>query len=99
MPQHTIRAMGIGWYTREDYPRILQVMDDGEKLPDTYDHWIKAAETGEKQFKQSGATVFRAYIYPDEFLTWCKSKSLRPNAEARMRWGNEFVYSQVKSTQ
>lgn len=98
MTQHTVRAVGIAWYSRQDYPRILQIMEDGSKLPETYYHWLKSAEVGERQLSKSGMTVFRAHIVPDEFLAWCQRNGLRPNADARMRWGNEFVYSQVKTT-
>jgi len=93
-----VRAVGIAWYSRQNYRRILEIMEDADKLPATYDQWLKSAETGERQMKHSGYIVVRAIIDPEEFVAWCRSRGLKADAKARMQWGNEFVYRQVKST-
>lgn len=98
MQPKSVRAVGIAWYSRQRYRRILEIMDDAEKLPATYDQWLKGAETGERQLKRSGHIVIRAMIDPEEFVSWCRTRGLKPDAQARMQWGNEFVYQQVKST-
>jgi hypothetical protein len=35
---------GIPWYKREDYPLILEIMEDADGLPATYDEWEELAE-------------------------------------------------------
>jgi len=95
MPQE-ISSLGIGWYNREDYPRILQIMEDAHVLPPTYDVWRKKAEGLESQVKASGAAVVvRAIIKPEEFVAWCASRGMKVDAKARTAFGSEFVYRSV----
>lgn len=97
MPQ-LIRAAGMVWYRREDYPRILQIMSDAEKLPRTYDAWAQGAESGEKKFKADGVIVVRAVIDPDTFPNWCAVRGLEINAKARNAFASEVAYNEVKRT-
>lgn len=92
----TVSAVGFAWYYRGDYPRILQIMTDADVLPSTYDKWIRAAESAEKQAQKSGRQVVRAIIDPDTFVTWCAARNMEPNAEARMAYANEEAYRAVK---
>ena len=41
-----IQAAGMAWYKRENYTRLLQIFEDSDKLHDTYDEWLVAAEQG-----------------------------------------------------
>ena len=94
----TVKAVGIPWYYRQEYRRILDIMEDADKLPATYDRWIKSAETVERDLKSKGHIVVRAIINPDEFAAWCRSRGLNINANARMQWGNEAAMRHVKGS-
>ena len=96
MVRQIVRAVGIAWYHQQDYHRILDIMEDADLLPAGYDEWLKSAETGERQLKRSGQIVVRAVINPDEFPSWCRTRSLKIDAEGRMRWANEAALRQVK---
>jgi hypothetical protein len=91
MPQ-PISSLGIGWYSREDYPRILQIMEDVHVLPPTYEVWREKAEDLESRAKSLGATVVRAIIKPNEFVVWCASHGMKVDAKARTAFGTEFSY-------
>ena len=91
-----ISAVGLGWYERDDYPRILQVMADAEKLPRTFDEWQKLAERTERETQAKGVRVVRAVIKSDDFVAWCRERGLKVDAQARMRFGNEAAYRAVK---
>jgi hypothetical protein len=54
MTAKAIRAAGISWYRAEDYGRILEIMEDADKLPATFDQWLKTAERGERELKDKG---------------------------------------------
>ena len=88
--------MGIGWYEREDYARILEIMEDAHLLPRTYDEWRERAELGERQQKEAGVSVIRAVIKPEEFLAWCRALGLKVDAQARTRFGSEVAYRSLK---
>ena len=98
LASHPIRAVGIAWYSRQDYRRILEIMEDANNLPRTFDQWLTRAEATERKFKSSGHIVIRAIIEPEEFAAWCHARGLNVDAKARTKWGNECVYRQVKST-
>jgi hypothetical protein len=88
---HPIRAVGIAWYARQDYRRIVEIMDDADQLPGTFDQWLKRAEATEREMKRAGHTVARTMIKPDEFAAWCRAKGLSLDGKARSQWSSEFV--------
>lgn len=93
-----VRAVGLVWYSRQDYPRILEIMEDSFKLPETFDKWLRSAELGEREMKRAGHIVVRARVDPAVFREWCVSNGVKADAEGRMKWANLCAYEQVKST-
>lgn len=85
-------VVGMPWYKRADYRRILEIMDDAEQLPTTFDKWQGRAESMERQQIRAGIPVIRAYIDPDKFVAWCAETGCKVDAEARMAWGNLAAY-------
>ena len=84
-------SLGIGWYSRKDYPRILEIMEDAHVLPPTYELWSKKAEGLERGAAALGAIVVRASIEPEEFVAWCASHGMKPDAKGRNAFGSDFV--------
>ncbi len=93
-----IRATGIPWYFRQDYARILEIMEDAHLLPPTYDMWRKKAEGLERDMKSKGMVVVRAEVDPQEFPRWCAARGLHVDADARSRFASEVAYRQVSQT-
>jgi len=93
-----VRAVGMSWYRAEDYRRILEIMEDADKLHSTYDQWLKAAERGERELKGKGHIVIRAMLDPDQFTAWCREKGLKRDAQARTQFASWFAAQQVKDT-
>lgn len=83
-----IRVTGMVWYRPEDYSAILRIMTDSQKLPRTFHEWRMKAESGEKKLRRDGHTIVRAYIDPETFPDWCRSRGLDIDAEARMQYAN-----------
>lgn len=94
-----VSVVGIGWYEREDYPRILEVMEDARLLPRTYNEFLEKAHLGERKLTSAGHRVVHAVIKPDEFVSWCRARNLKIDTHARQRWGNEFAYASAKEAQ
>ena len=90
-----VKVIGIAWYKRADYPRILDIMTDSHKLPTTFDKWQKLAEDTERTARQRGLTVVRAHIDPENFVAWCARNNLQVGAEGRSRWGAERAMHHV----
>jgi hypothetical protein len=79
---------GLAWYEERDYPAILAMMEDADRLPATFARWREKAETAERELRRKGHTVVRAMISPDTFPAWCRSRGLKLNAEARIMFAN-----------
>ncbi|RYZ64052.1 MAG: hypothetical protein EOP08_09760 [Proteobacteria bacterium] len=80
----SITAAGIPWYRRATYDRVLEVMTDSERLPETYDAWLARAERAIEQARNVGLQTLKAHLDPDQFLVWCDEHDLEPNNFARL---------------
>jgi hypothetical protein len=85
--KHPVTA--LPWYDRRDYPVLLKLFSDPDKLPTTYDAWLERAEGVERQFKKAGFTVARIWIRPVPFAAWCKERNVSPDQAARLFFANE----------
>ena len=73
----------IPWYTRAAYPRVLEVMQDRDILPRSYDEWLARAEVVVEQARRHGRLPVKSEIDPERFLGWCKARGLDPDSDAR----------------
>ena len=87
-----ISVVGVPWYRKGDYARLRALFADGARLHETYGGWLAAARTAETHLVAQGHRVVRVEIEPDEFVVWCSGHDIAPDAEARMRYANEFAY-------
>lgn len=76
-------GIGIPWYRREDYPAILDLMEDRERLPPTFEHWENGAQQAISQCEARGIAWHRAHIDPKNFRAWCLMRGLHVDAAAR----------------
>lgn len=84
---HPVTA--LPWYHRSDYPALLKLLRDPDKLPATYDAWLMRAEATERQLKKAGFGVARIWIRPTRFAAWCKERNVSPDQRARLTFANE----------
>lgn len=85
-------AVGVYWIKEEDYPALLRVFDDGEKLPRSFGEWLKMAEEMERGLKAYGHPVMRVTIDPNTFPAWCAAHDTNPGREGRKRFVAEAVF-------
>src|SRR5690349_3251657 len=90
MTDASARRIGLPWYSREDYPRIRDMMIDRHNLAPTYDGWLAAAENNESVGQQAGLQITRIMIAPEAFAAWCVEKGLEPDSTARMSYVAEL---------
>jgi hypothetical protein len=84
-------AVGVYWLKEEDYPALLRIFDDGNKLPRTWTEWLKMAEEMEHGLKAYGHPVLRVTIDPNTFPEWCAAHGTSPGREGRKRFIAEAV--------
>jgi hypothetical protein len=82
-------VIALPWYARGNYSALLKLFSDPDKLPATYDGWLKRAELVERQFQKAGFGVARIWIRPAPFAAWCEERNVSPNQAARLTFANE----------
>jgi hypothetical protein len=85
------RKAGLPWYEREDYTRILALVEDPHVLAPVYDQWLAAARNNEQEAERAGVTVVRVPIKSEVFALWCQEQGIAPDSRARMRFVNEAL--------
>ena len=78
--------VGAYWIREEDYPALLKIFDDGDRMPPDWNEWLKMAEEMEHGLKAYGHVVLRVYIDPASFPDWCAAQDMRPGAAARKKF-------------
>ena len=76
--------VGIPWYRKRDYARIVSLMADTGQLPNSYERWRYRAERLERALRAAGKTSMRALIEPKAFARWCAAHRLKANAHSRL---------------
>lgn len=83
--------VGMAWYARADYPQVLDLMEDADQLPATYDDWLWKAEQVALGLEARGYVVVRVPIEPTAFLAWCDRNGLMLVGDSRSRFASEAV--------
>ncbi len=81
--RETAAILGIAWYRPEEWPRLLEIAADRDELEDTYEEWLKNAETRLHQMVKAGINATRVYINIDELQNWCIAQGCPIDASAR----------------
>jgi hypothetical protein len=84
-------AIGIAWYRREQWPRLLEISTDRSELEDSYDDWLEYIEQTFERMRDEGLDPVKVDIDTEELLDWCRSRNLPVNAKARARYVTERV--------
>jgi hypothetical protein len=85
------RSVGVPWYSRVDYPRILAIMEDAATLAPSYDGWLVAAQNNEAEARRAGIEVVRVPLDPETFTRWCADRGSARTRAARVAFVNEVM--------
>jgi hypothetical protein len=85
-------AVGVYWIDEADYPALLEMFDDGNKMPRTFREWLKIAEEMERGLKAYGHVILRVRIDPRTFPEWCAGHGTSPGSAGRKKFLAEAVY-------
>lgn len=76
-------VVGLIWVREEDYAAFLGLWADSNKMPQTWELWLKSAEKREQHAKSEGHLVERVYLDPDTFVDWCAVHICSVDAQGR----------------
>lgn len=84
-------VLGVPWFQRKDYARILEVMADAHSLPRSFNAWQVHAEKVCRDVARLGSEAFPVVIEPEQFLEWCRSRDIRPDGKARAEFATAIA--------
>ncbi|SEO78843.1 hypothetical protein SAMN05216316_1103 [Nitrosovibrio sp. Nv6] len=67
-------VVGIPWCSREDYPKLYALVNNGNELVVSYDQWIADTHNTRNLHEAAGRKVVQINIVPDDFSEWCVAK-------------------------
>jgi truncated hemoglobin YjbI len=77
------KVVGIGYYRREQWLKLLETAADAHILEKTYDEWLEILDSSMGKIRRYGVEPELIYVDVDELLSFCKKKGLQNNASAR----------------
>ena len=80
----------VPWYRPGDYDAAASMFGD---LPVTYAAWHDRALEWEEHCRITAMPCLSVLLRPDEFLAWCRTREVQPDAEAR----STFVVGKARS--
>ena len=95
---YEIRVAGLWWCRQEDYSALLDIFEDSDGLPRTWEEWLQRSEIAERRFQDDGHIVERVYLDVDTFGSWCRQKGKRINSQARIEYASWVAAQKHKST-
>lgn len=87
--QPMLRAMV--WYKEEHYDTLLELFDDADQLPKSYQDWLLRAEEKKNEVEALGDQVLKVFIDPETFPEWCEKKQLPKDAASRSQLALEVA--------
>jgi hypothetical protein len=94
-----LSAIGIPWFTRDDYEAFRRLMPTQRRWHATFDEWEEAANKLVEQQERSGVRVFKAKVQSDAFAQWCRDTGRNIDSQALLDYGNDFARRQLLQQQ
>jgi len=65
---------------------LLEIFEDGNRMPPTWKEWLKIAEEMERGLTAYGHVVLRVRIDPKTFPDWCAAHGTNPGSAGRKKF-------------
>jgi hypothetical protein len=88
-----VSVVGIAWYRRADYDRLMSIFPDREELPDTFEDWLSDAQRTYNELLLNGIIVEKAFLDPETFPKWCRANGMKMDTDGRLRYATEYAAS------
>ena len=86
-------AVGVAWYTEDEWAKVKAAAADAERFESTYAEWIQMASESLANLRATGIIAEKTYVNADAFLAWCMAHN-KPNDGASRA---EFVSEQGRT--
>jgi hypothetical protein len=76
--------VGFAWFTREQWLRLTEVVDDRNELDDTFEQWERNALATLYKLESQGHSVRKVMVDVEAFVAWCGGHGRRIDSAARV---------------
>jgi len=76
----------LAYYRREDWKRLLRMIDDRDGMHDKWKDWHKDFENAKQQLTLQGFEVIDVVVDLDELMKYCEQNGLENNGKARSQF-------------
>ena len=80
-------AVGVCWYTEENWTKVKAAASDPDRFEDTYQEWTDMGEKPLQELLIAGVKAGKFSINSEDLLAWCFAHDRANNAASRA----EFV--------
>ncbi|MGH9345117.1 MAG: hypothetical protein ACRD19_15325 [Terriglobia bacterium] len=84
-------VMGIAWYQRDQWPRLLEISADRDQIENSYDEWLANASKTFEQLKSEGLSPAKMNVDTAELLAWRRSRNRPFDAKERAEYVVERI--------
>lgn len=86
--------IGLAWYTRESWHRLVEVADDRDALDDTFEDWERTALSAIRDIEALGRRIRKVPLDIDALVVWCRENHRQVDSAARA----DFVAHLLQAT-
>lgn len=84
-------AVGVAWYSREQWEELPRVVEDRSELDETYEDWRAQVKEAVDLFSAQGFEPVRVEVDVAELVEWCREHGRPVNGEARSAFAGHLL--------
>jgi endo-alpha-1,4-polygalactosaminidase (GH114 family) len=84
-------VIGIGFYKREQWTRLLERASDSYRLESSYDEWLEVVTSSVEKIRAQGIKPVLVDVDIEELTDYCKKKGLENNGATRSMFVAELA--------
>jgi hypothetical protein len=90
-------ALGVAWYRKEQWGRLLEISEDRDRLEETYEAWEANAKASLPKLRKKDVIPRKVDIDVEELLRWCQSEGRVVDASARVIFTAEKLREMIET--
>jgi hypothetical protein len=78
--------VNLGYYQKEDWSEFIEMIDDRERMHDTWEEWHKDFLKMFKKLRKNGFKVRKVIVHLDKLELYCTKREIPIDGSARSRF-------------
>ncbi|WP_305907366.1 hypothetical protein Q9L42_016285 [Methylomarinum sp. Ch1-1] len=91
-------CFGFGWYSEEEWTKLIEVVSDRSELDDTYQDWEKNATNALQMLRNQGIEATKVMVKVADLQQWCQKQGRPIDGETRAEYVSHLLSSQDETT-